>query len=276
MSRRREIAEHLASLEDIAGILVAMKNLALMETQRLTRALPAQERLVAGIEETGADLLFWCPEFAPPPGSGQSLFLLIGSEQPFCGDYNERLARVLPDLDGPCITLGQRLADRLGEDARIVQQLPGATVSEEIPATLLHLTDTLVSLLSRPELHGAGLCVLYHDPHDTELRQRALLPVTGLPAPTHTRVAPDLYLAADELWLKLTEQYLYATLNRILYGALLAENRQRLGHMERALNRIDERRHELGIAYNAERQEEIVEEIEVIVLSADLFQDRPL
>ncbi len=274
MSRRREIAAHLESLEDIAGILVAMKNLALMETQRLTRTLPAQDRLVAGIELTAAELLFWQPEYAPPTSEAQPLYLLVGSEQPFCGDYNEQLVQILPALSGPCITLGLRLADRLDDDPRILRSLPGATVSDEIPTTLLHLTDTIVSLLTDPTQASNGLCVLYHDPHAAKVRQQTLLPLSDLPPAPGSRVAPDLQLAPQQLWQELTEQYLYATLNRILYSALLAENRQRLGQMERALNRIDERRHALGIAYNAERQEEIVEEIEVIVLSADLFHNR--
>ncbi len=40
---------------------------------------------------------------------------------------------------------------------------------------------------------------------------------------------------------------------------------------DRALQRLDEDTERLRLAYNAQRQEEIVEEIEVILLSADLL-----
>lgn len=49
----------------------------------------------------------------------------------------------------------------------------------------------------------------------------------------------------------------------------MVEDRQRQTHMERALQRLDEDRSRLRIAYYTQRQEDINEEIEVILLSAD-------
>ena len=57
MSRRRDLEDHLHALGDISGILRAMKNLALMETQKLTRFLGTQRRVVESIEAAAADLL---------------------------------------------------------------------------------------------------------------------------------------------------------------------------------------------------------------------------
>ena len=57
MSRRREIGGRLAALTDIAGILSAMKSLALMETRLLSDFLDHQQRLAAGIEAAAADFL---------------------------------------------------------------------------------------------------------------------------------------------------------------------------------------------------------------------------
>jgi len=48
MSRRRELARRLAALTDIAGILSAMKGLALMETRILRDSLDSQRRIRAG------------------------------------------------------------------------------------------------------------------------------------------------------------------------------------------------------------------------------------
>ena len=92
MSRRREIGGRLAALTDIAGILSAMKSLALMETRLLSDFLDQQQRLAAGIEAAAADFLAWRGEFAPLPGEERELCVLVGSEQGFCGDFNEAIA----------------------------------------------------------------------------------------------------------------------------------------------------------------------------------------
>ena len=71
----------------------------------------------------------------------------------------------------------------------------------------------------------------------------------------------------------LTGHYLYAALNAVLYSSLMAENRQRQVHMDRALQRLDEDSARLQLTYNIQRQEEITEEIEVILLSADMLSE---
>ena len=58
----------------------------------------------------------------------------------------------------------------------------------------------------------------------------------------------------------------------MLYSSLMAENRQRHAHMENALNKLDEDRARLRLVYNALRQEDITEEIEVILLSAGMLE----
>ncbi len=57
----------------------------------------------------------------------------------------------------------------------------------------------------------------------------------------------------------------------MLYSSLMAENQQRQAHMDRALQRLDEDSARLRLRYNNQRQEEITEEIEIILLSADML-----
>ncbi len=57
MSRRRELARRMDALSDIAGIMSAMKGLALMETRILQEFLGSQRRMVAGIEAAAGDFL---------------------------------------------------------------------------------------------------------------------------------------------------------------------------------------------------------------------------
>ena len=277
MSRRRELARRLSALSDIAGILSAMKNLALMETLILRDFLASQRRMVAGIEGAAADFLAWHPEPIPAPtgGQGHALCVLVGSEQGFCGDFNERIVAHLQATDATAVParwviVGQRLATKLGEDPRTALQLTGASVADEVPAVLLRLTRELNHLLTTGDQAGAGLCVLYLDDASGDLRLRHLLHLGTLPPPaTAYPHAPTTNLPPAKLVAGLTRHYLYAALNEVLYSALMAENRQRQAHMDRALQRLDEQTGRLRRVYNAQRQEEITEEIEIILLSAD-------
>lgn len=280
MSRRREIARRLEALSDIAGIMSAMKGLALMEVRILTDFLSSQQRMVAGIEAAAADFLATHGEFASPARPGPELCVLVGSEQGFCGDFNEallaRMVSLCQEKDAPLrwLVLGRRLASRIGKPDGVELALPGATVADEVPAVLLRLTKELSRLMARPELAGFGLSALYHGEAGGDLRLRRLLPLRNLSPSKRAHAYPaELNLPPEAFLRGLSGHYLHAALNEVLYSSLMAENRQRQVHMDNALQRLDEDSARLKLAYNIQRQEEITEEIEVILLSADMQND---
>ena len=67
---------------------------------------------------------------------------------------------------------------------------------------------------------------------------------------------------------ELIDHYLFAALHEIVYVSLMAENIQRVRHLEGAVRHLDDKSATLQHQSNALRQEEIIEEIEVILLSA--------
>jgi len=283
MSRRRELARRLDALSDIAGIMSAMKGLALMEIRILTDFLASQQRMVAGIEAAAADFLLSHPEFVEEPVARHELCVLVGSEQGFCGDFNEtlltRMEAMCKEKDAPVrwLVVGRRLASRLGERECVELALPGAIVADEVPAVLLRLTRELGRLLAQAPLAGYGLSTLYHCDATGDIRRRSLLPLRDLPAPGNPSAYPaDLNLPPEAFLHGLTGHYLHAALNAVLYSSLMAENRQRQAHMDRALQRLDEDSARLRLTYNIQRQEEITEEIEVILLSADMLNEGEL
>ena len=277
MSRRREISLRLASLADIASIMSAMKGLALMETRVLNEVLGTQQRMVASIEAAAARFLAWHEELALSPLPNSELWILVGSEQGFCGDFNEallhHLERNFAEERKPVYQLlvGHRLANRLDDNPSMLR-LPGASVTSEVPTVLLRVTHELNRLLTSGGMRGSSVSVLYHCDATAGIRLRYLLPFNDLPPqPAQQAYPPDTNLPADAFLTGLTGHYLYAALNEVLYSSLLAENRQRLSHMDSALKKLDEDSNQLHLAYNARRQEDIIEEIELILLSTDLL-----
>ncbi|MDD5391242.1 MAG: F0F1 ATP synthase subunit gamma [Gallionellaceae bacterium] len=275
MSGQAELAQRYARLKEISGIMTAMKSLSLVETKKLSRFIGHQRRMLANIEAAAADFLHFFP-VAGEPGQQPAILLMIGSERGFCGNFNERVLAALAALPGwqPAPTLlvvGSRLAAKLESHPGTVARLDGPTVTEDVPAVLNRIMDALHAASRQLSGAGAALFSLAHEA-EGEPSLKRLLPFDPAPAP-HLAHPPRLQLAAPEFFAELLDQYLLATLYGLLYESLAAESRQRLAHMENALDRLDETIARLALKRNALRQEKIVEEIEVILSSEMAFHD---
>ena len=272
MTKRQELEHHRRSLGEIREIMNSMKTLAFMETRKLTRFLSTQQAVVKSIEVAAADFLSFHPETLPEVTETNQVYLLIGTERGFCGDFNQSLLRHLestlqthPQNEAQVIAIGHKL-HTLIEDETNRTLIAGASVTEEVMRVLNQVVQTLSSLQKR---HGMlPLYGLYHG-NDGGIVMQKLLPSFQcflLQAPRFHH-PPTLNLEPANFLLKLTQQYLFAALHEILYTSLMAENRNRVTHLEGAVKHLNDKSEELARKSNALRQEEIIEEIEVILLS---------
>ena len=275
MSRRHELERHRHTLGEIRDIMNSMKTLAYIESRKLGRFLDAQRAVVAHIETIAADFLGCHPGALPPARESAPVCLLLGSERGFCGDFNETLLRRLESdvLDSSLgtpqlIVIGNKLGNRLEGDPRVVASIDGANVVEETEQTLALIINTLTGLQAN---HGAlSLAVLYHDPDQEQIVTTEVLPpfeqyrdtASGFANPPVLNLPPAAFLA------ELIDHYLFAALHEIMYVSLMAENIRRIQHLEGAVRHLDEKSADLLHKSNALRQEDIIEEIEVILLSA--------
>ncbi len=274
MTRRRTLEHHRHSLAEIRGIMNSMKTLAYLETRKLARFLDAQHAVVSSIEAAAADLLGFHPGILPEAQQTTPVFLLIGADRGFCGDFNRALLRhpefarqAAPPGNPAMIAIGRKLHALLDRDTRVAAWINGAALVEEIPAVLNQLADEIISLQRQ---HAAlEVFCLYHGGEDGVVMQRLLPPFQGLadnpPPYSHP---PLLNLAPTALLAELTDQYLFAVLHAMLYTSLMMENHHRVTHLDGAVKHLDDQSQDLERQCNALRQEEIIEEIEVILLSA--------
>ena len=276
MSGLAELSQRFTRLKEISGIMTAMKSLSLVETHKLARFIGHQRRMLANIEAAAADFL----HFFPVTGAGETqptILLLIGSERGFCGNFNERVLAALDNLPrwepAPALLLvGHRLGTKLEGHPGVIARLDGSTVTEDVPAVLNRLMDALHTASRQLSGDGAALYSLAHDADGAPTLIR-LLPLAPSQPPRLTH-PPRLQLAPAAFFAELLDQYLLAVLYGLLYESLAAENRQRLAHMEHALDRLNETVARLALKRNALRQEKIVEEIEVILSSELAFSAR--
>jgi len=275
MTRRRTLEQRRHSFGEIRNIMNSMKTLAYLEIRKLGRFLDAQRAVVAHIETVAADFLGFHSDLLPPPdGSTRPVCLLLGSERGFCGDFNEALLERLDGfveerrLDSPLVMAsGHKLGARVQADPRVVEAFDGATTVAEVERSLHAITRALAVL---QEQHGMlSLSVFHHDPEQEQVIITEVLPCfehcrDTEPQFTH---APLVHLSPQAFLVALLDHYLYSVLHEIMYVSLMAENLRRVRHLEGAVRHLDEKSAALLRKCNALRQEEIIEEIEVILLS---------
>ncbi len=271
MTRRHQQITHRRKLGEIRNIMNSMKTLAIMETHKLERFIENQSAMAITIENIAADFLHFNPQVLPDVEPTSKIVLLIGSERGFCGDFNEQLVKQLEQFftnnfqnNTTLIAVGSKLHPLLNETNHKVIYVEGASVVEEI----FYVVDSLAKILEAPQQY-AYLNVLHHNSHHNELVTEQLLPpFQKTPTTkTHSFTPPLLNLTSREFFLDLTEHYLFNSLHRILYMSLMIENQHRVQHLENATHHLDEKTDELKHKINALRQEEIIEEIEVILLN---------
>lgn len=276
MSKRQDIEEHVRALGEIEGIMGAMKNLALMESHKMSRVLPMQHRVVEEIEHAAQDFLSFHPSFTPDM-SGHEIYLVIGAERGFCGDFNDRVLSVLhrhlratDDQDPVLIIVGRKLLQRAEQRTRIAAFVQGPTVADEVPSVLVRVVDEVRNNTARHRAEArAAVTAVYHDALADEVVIRPLRPVQPSASIANEQpFGPLLTLAPDMFFGELLDLYLFSLLHTIFYSALMAESRARLAHLDSALQRLERDRGDLLRKRNVLRQEEITEEIEVLMLSS--------
>ena len=282
VSKRAQIQKHIGALNDISGIMGAMKNISLMETHKLDRFLAQQHRVLASIEATALDFLSHHREFGY--GADHAIpwvIVAIGSQRGFCGDFNQELVDAIRQwqVANPTtglLVVGRRLSSRLGKEVRVTEAFDGPSVAEEVQPVLHRLMNALSGLqlqAGRAEL--LGVTVIAHREGEGKIGMRSILPVPNAARPSSRFACPPLLnVAAPAFYSELARHYLWAQMHDVFYSSLMAENRRRLKHMEGAIRRIEDKAGELQRKYNLLRQEEITEEIEVLMLSNDVLRGR--
>jgi F-type H+-transporting ATPase subunit gamma len=282
VSRRRDLERHRRGLDEIRDIMNSMRNLSFMETRKISGFLDVQHSAVNHIETVAADFLGFYPDsLREATDTAVDVYLLIGAERGFCGDFNHALMRhfenmpIIDDVDKlRLICVGHKLETLLENDEQEIIFIDGASVAEEVGTVLNQIVNHLASI---QEQYGSlNLYVLYHDDENALINQQLLPPFQKFlhqqPQEPHP---PELNLEPRKFLLDLSYHYLFVVLFEILYTSLMAENSQRVAHLEAAVQHLDEQSEELHRQGNILRQEEIIEEIEVILLSAASLDQQP-
>lgn len=288
MSRRTNLKHHYEKLGEAREIVNSMKSLSFIEVRRVSQSLDLQRAVVAEIMRVAMDYSSFYPALLPQVRASRQVFLVVGAERGFCGNFNEQLLDALKQkiskreslpsagVAAQVIGVGHKLCTHLEGYPQLSYCLDGAAVADEVDTCLNRLLVTLTDVFASGA--NTGLTAIYHDLEQEHVVVRELLPPFASMVSSNTAYSspPELYLQPAEFLLELVDHYLYAVLHEILYVSLMAENHQRMQHLEGAVRYLDENMETLRRKANQQRQEEITEEIEVILLSAESTRSPPV
>lgn len=280
MARYHELGRYRGKLDDIHGIMHSMKTLSQMEIHKLGKIIDAQHAIQKQIRAVACDFLNFYGNRLPDWQGSQKTVLLIGSERGFCGDFNPKIIDAFREqfLQEPredhseihLIAVGNKLVPLI-DSASLTERAPyllaGANVNEEVGNLAEQLMQTLAELQTTDELYA-----IYHAYPQEEILCEKLLPAfsgfqqlhCSSPPPPHE---PLLNLDVQAFLLELTDHALQHNLHHLLYDSLMAENLQRVRHLENATRHLEQKSEVLKKRMNVLRQEEIIEEIEVLLLN---------
>jgi len=267
-------------LRELREVMTAMKNISQIETHRLRRFLSTQRMVVDSAQRMAADFLSHWPQPLQPPANAPVVCLVVGSERGFCGDFNVAVRRALDGEFGASterravvMPMGRKLSVKLEGDARVDVSLESPSVADEVQTVLVRLVDALGALQIMGEpFSPLSLVVIHHEWQDQSSRVCIRRPLQSLGVQGRRYALPPvLNLTPERMFAELVHYYLFADLQGILYQSLMAEHQHRLQHLDGAILRLDRQCAELTRRGYALRQEEITEEIELILLSAEMF-----
>ena len=261
MAQRREIESRLSLYGELADILGAMRSFALTELRRVAQREESQRKTVDVLSQalgSVAHALVEMNEF------DRDIQVIFGTVRGFCGSFNEDLVASWKQNQRQdstiSIVVGERLASLFPPKAN-VKVVPGAVNATDA----LSVIESVLEECERyalPEKAAYGLSVTYRDDHGVQSQR--LLPLSR--AADFARHAPPFtYEPPPQVALGVLLHYLFHRLLHCMIQSLRVENHMRLIQMENALRHIDENTADLNRKRNQLRQEEIVEEIELIL-----------
>lgn len=260
MSGRREIEARIALYDELAGILRAMRSFALAELRAVLRRHEAQQQVVGTLRLALRDLASALPR---PDVPTVDVWILLGSARGFCGGLNEDLVEHWRSQGGercPAVAVGDRIV-QLVQGAPNVSGVQGPVGALDAPEAMHRILSAVAAARARVGV-DTGLVVCLRGEKAVQVERLLPLPPIAA-ADVHTPPLTNEPLPAVAS--AVAEQYLFHILLGLLLQAIQTENRLRLVQMEHALNYLEKGTEDLQRQQRRLRQEEIIEEIELLV-----------
>ena len=280
MTQLAEIQGHIASMDELADILGAMRSLAGMRVQEAQRALPGIRRYAESMAAAvGASLLLMPHLMTQTYGDrGRRALILCSAEHGFVGGFNERLIEAAEAILRPwdlLFLLGSRGAALASERRRkVTWTRPMATRLSGAPDTIDHIARELYARIVRGEISRVEMMFArYRQGVASTIERRLLLPLdTKALATAKPRQAPLHNFEPGLLMEKLVAEYVFALLTEAAVESIASENAARFAAMDSAHDNATKKLSELRQTARQARQTEITSELLDLITGAEAIR----
>ena len=269
MSRLVEITHRLASMNELADIVGAMRSLAGMRMREAQQALPGVGSYGEAMTRALGTALSLDQTSGPEPGSlrGHRILVLCGAEHGFVGGFNDRLLssaeKALQHGDELFVIGARAAAAALERGVALAWSGSMATHAVAAPDSVGRLMSELYRRLARGEV--LGLAVMYaraRPGKSLEVMHRSLLPIDRAAFPAAVQRSRPLHqLTPRVLIQRFIAEYLFAILTEAAVESIAGENAARLAAMEAARENVDRKLESLREQSRQARQTEITDEL---------------
>lgn len=278
-----QLQRQISNLREMRSVVHTMKVLAAASIRQCEEAVRSLEDYYRTVE-LGLHVVL--REMKQPtsrrPVGGSAVAVVFGSDRGFCGGFNREIAGYTSDrIHAPVesrdswriLAVGARVAaalDEAGDSTEIVLDAPASV------ETLTDLAQRILLVVEKWLGEGESSCVhLFHGRHreggESSPAMFQLLPVNferfrHLEArPWPTKILPLLASPPAVHLEALLQEYFFVALHRAAAESLAAEQAERLGAMQVAERRIQERHNETLQQFRRRRQESISAEVSEVV-----------
>jgi F-type H+-transporting ATPase subunit gamma len=277
LTRLSEIQSHIANMDELLGVVGAMRSLAGMRVQEAQNALPGirsyAEAMAAAI---GAALLLMPQPITETPRERSRRALIVcTSEHGFVGGFNERMLEAAEATLEPSdllFVLGSRGSTLAFERGRkVVWTRPMATRLAGAPDAVDRLTSELYARIARREVKRVDVMFgRYRQGATTTIERRLLLPLDPATLAAKPALQVPLHnLPPRSLLEKLMAEYVFALLTEAAVESIASENTARFAAMDSAYDNISKKLTSLQGDARQARQTEITSELLDLITGAE-------
>jgi len=269
------IQTRLASLEELDGLVGALRSMAAARAREAQEAFPGTRAYAAIVARAIAEVMPMAGGPILAGGAGGRVLLVVTSENGFVGGFNSRLIEHAAGL----LQAGEALVvvGRRGQVAAVERNLS--------PDLCLAMTSRMtgVSALARriaarlSETRGVRLVFAGYRPGAAfEIESRQVLPLEeGAGQAAGAAAPPLLHLPPEALLAELSGEYLFAALADALMESLASENGARLRTMDAASRNIGEKLERLRRDERVARQDKTTSDMLDVVTGAEAIGQKP-
>jgi F-type H+-transporting ATPase subunit gamma len=283
LEQTRQRRRTVEAIHDIVG---AMRAIAAGRIQTAQRALANARRYQDVIERALAHLQIETASLAGPrKDNDRTLLLVLTSEQPFCGSFNQEVLKLAEERWRELRRIGQVHLITVGQRGDLQMKARGMLADDTVAATtslpgLRNLVRHLSQLVDRHYASGdvSELRVIYNRYRSVSQQiptEEKLLPFeNGLSdqsrpqseqaaSDTHTETNDELfhYMSLAELAAGLISEYVFISLYRIAAESFASEQASRLVAMDGATRNTEKMLESLAELEHRQRQEQITRQV---------------